>query len=133
MPSLVGSEMCIRDRYQRRVHGRSNIPFPAMRYAIVPVTPFDQNCTIFWCENTRQAAVIDPGGDIERILRLLEDEKLTLAKRRRKKETKWLGQVRSCLLYTSDAADDMQCVDLGSRRVLKKKQQASASIDVIVS
>ena len=51
-----------------------------MRYQIVPVTPFEQNCTVFWCENTRQAAVIDPGGDIERILRLLEDEKLTLAK-----------------------------------------------------
>lgn len=51
-----------------------------MRYAIVPVTSFEQNCTIFWCENTRQAVVIDPGGDIDRILRKLEDEKLTLAK-----------------------------------------------------
>ena len=27
-----------------------------------------------------------------------------------------------CLLYTSDAADDMQCVDLGGRRIIKKKQ-----------
>ncbi|GAB5876004.1 hypothetical protein JMUB7539_27370 [Staphylococcus aureus] len=26
----------------------------------------------------------------------------------------------SCLLYTSDAADDMQCVDLGGRRIIKK-------------
>jgi hydroxyacylglutathione hydrolase len=51
-----------------------------MRYAIVPVTPFEQNCTIFWCEKTRQAVVIDPGGDVDRILRKLEDEKLTLAK-----------------------------------------------------
>ena len=51
-----------------------------MRYAIVPVTPFDQNCTIFWCENTRQAAVIDPGGDIDRILAKLASENLTLAK-----------------------------------------------------
>ncbi len=51
-----------------------------MRYQIVPVTPFEQNCTVLWCEKTRQAAVIDPGGDIERILRLLEDEKLTLAR-----------------------------------------------------
>ena len=32
-----------------------------MRYQIVPVTPFEQNCTLFWCENTRQAVVIDPG------------------------------------------------------------------------
>ena len=27
---------------------------------------------------------------------------------------------RTCLLYTSDAADDMQCVDLGGRRIIKK-------------
>ena len=33
----------------------------------------------------------------------------------------WLfPQNRSCLLYTSDAADDMQCVDLGGRRIIKK-------------
>ena len=43
-----------------------------MRYAIIPVTPFEQNCTVFWCEKTRQAAVIDPGGDIERILEFLD-------------------------------------------------------------
>lgn len=49
-----------------------------MRYQIVPVTPFEQNCTIFWCENTGKAAVVDPGGDIERILQALADEQLTL-------------------------------------------------------
>ena len=26
----------------------------------------------------------------------------------------------SCLLYTSDAADDLLCVDLGGRRIFKK-------------
>jgi len=51
-----------------------------MRYAIVPVTPFEQNCTLFWCEKTRQAAVIDPGGDVDRILAKLAGENLTLAK-----------------------------------------------------
>lgn len=50
-----------------------------MRYRIVPVTPFDQNCTLLWCENTRQAAVVDPGGDIDRILAALAEEGLTLA------------------------------------------------------
>ena len=29
----------------------------------------------------------------------------------------------TCLLYTSDAADDMQCVDLGCRRIIKKKKK----------
>ena len=28
---------------------------------------------------------------------------------------------KACLLYTSDAADDLLCVDLGGRRILKKK------------
>ena len=35
---------------------------------IVPVTPFEQNCTIIWCEATKKAVVIDPGGDVPRIL-----------------------------------------------------------------
>jgi hydroxyacylglutathione hydrolase len=34
-----------------------------MQYRIIPVTPFQQNCTIFWCERSRRAAIIDPGGD----------------------------------------------------------------------
>ena len=28
---------------------------------------------------------------------------------------------KDCLLYTSDAADDLLCVDLGGRRIIKKK------------
>ena len=31
------------------------------------------------------------------------------------------ASTNSCLLYTSDAADDMQCVDLGGRRIIKKQ------------
>lgn len=50
-----------------------------MRYTIVPVTPFEQNCSILWCEKTRQAAVVDPGGDVDRILATLEKEGLSLA------------------------------------------------------
>lgn len=35
---------------------------------IVPVTPFEQNCSIVWCAATKKAAVVDPGGDLDRIL-----------------------------------------------------------------
>jgi glyoxylase-like metal-dependent hydrolase (beta-lactamase superfamily II) len=35
--------------------------------AIVPVTPFQQNCTLIWDDETMKGVVIDPGGDIERI------------------------------------------------------------------
>lgn len=35
-----------------------------MRYRIIPVTPFQQNCSLIWCERTKEAAVVDPGGDL---------------------------------------------------------------------
>ena len=38
-------------------------------------------------------------------------------------ENKQGDQVGNCLLYTSDAADDLLCVDLGGRRINKKKQK----------
>ncbi|WIM07056.1 MAG: MBL fold metallo-hydrolase [Candidatus Nitricoxidivorans perseverans] len=39
-----------------------------MDYRIIPVTPFAQNCTLLWCDETKRAAVVDPGGDIDVIL-----------------------------------------------------------------
>src|SRR5450756_1055478 len=33
------------------------------------------------------------------------------------------SSIRTCLLYTSDAADDLLCVDLGGRRIIKKKKR----------
>ena len=38
------------------------------KYLTVPVTPFEQNCSIVWCDETLSAAVIDPGGDLPRLL-----------------------------------------------------------------
>ena len=35
------------------------------------------------------------------------------------------GINKACLLYTSDAADDLHCVDLGGRRIIKKKNNHS--------
>ena len=37
---------------------------PKARAAIIPVTPFQQNCTLLWCSATMKAAVVDPGGDL---------------------------------------------------------------------
>jgi hydroxyacylglutathione hydrolase len=45
-----------------------------MRVAIIPVTQFEQNCTLLICEQTHRAAVVDPGGDIEQILAAIAEE-----------------------------------------------------------
>ena len=38
-----------------------------LRYHTVPVTPFQQNCSIVWCDETMEGAVIDPGGELPRL------------------------------------------------------------------
>jgi glyoxylase-like metal-dependent hydrolase (beta-lactamase superfamily II) len=38
-----------------------------LKAAIVPVTPFEQNCTLLWDTESRTGAVVDPGGDLPRI------------------------------------------------------------------
>lgn len=42
-------------------------PLPPMRAAIVPVTPLQQNCSLIWCTKTMKGAVVDPGGDLDRV------------------------------------------------------------------
>jgi glyoxylase-like metal-dependent hydrolase (beta-lactamase superfamily II) len=38
-----------------------------LRGAVIPVTPFQQNCTLLWDEVSKQAVVVDPGGEVDRI------------------------------------------------------------------
>ena len=39
-----------------------------LHYKTIPVTPFQQNCSLLWCDETHDGAVIDPGGEIDRLL-----------------------------------------------------------------
>ena len=41
---------------------------PPLKAAILPVTPFRQNCSLVWCTGTGAAALVDPGGETERLL-----------------------------------------------------------------
>jgi hydroxyacylglutathione hydrolase len=43
-----------------------------LRGAIVPVTPFQQNCVILWDEASKAGMVVDPGGDVDRILAAID-------------------------------------------------------------
>jgi len=47
---------------------------------IIPVTAYQQNCSLIWCENTNKAAFIDPGGDIEVLLAQVDELGLQLEK-----------------------------------------------------
>ncbi|PKF49049.1 MBL fold metallo-hydrolase [Enterovibrio nigricans] len=40
----------------------------ALKYEIVPVTAFQQNCSIIWCDKTNEAALVDPGGDVSKLV-----------------------------------------------------------------
>lgn len=52
----------------------------ALKYQIVPVTPYEQNCSVIWCDETMQGAVVDPGGDLERVLAVVKKHGVTLTK-----------------------------------------------------
>ena len=51
-----------------------------MKVAITPVTPFQQNSTILQCEETNRAAVVDPGGELDRIMAKVDALGVTLEK-----------------------------------------------------
>ena len=50
----------------------------SLRYLTLPVTPFAQNCSLVWCDQTLEAAVIDPGGELPRLLAAVAERGLTL-------------------------------------------------------
>ena len=51
-----------------------------MKFMVVPVTPLQQNCTLMWCEKTGRGAIVDPGGDLERLDEVIEKQGIKLEK-----------------------------------------------------
>ena len=49
-----------------------------LRGAIVPVTPFQQNCAILWDDASKHAIVVDPGGEADRILAAIDEAGVTV-------------------------------------------------------
>ena len=48
------------------------------QYLTIPVTPFQQNCSLVWCDETLEAAVIDPGGELDRLRAAAKARGLTI-------------------------------------------------------
>lgn len=53
---------------------------PPLKVAIVPVTPFQQNCSVLRCEATGKGALVDPGGEADRLLAAVEELDIELEK-----------------------------------------------------
>ena len=49
-----------------------------LRYQTIPVTPFAQNCSLVWCDETNEAALIDPGGELPKLLAEVQRRGLSL-------------------------------------------------------
>jgi hydroxyacylglutathione hydrolase len=52
----------------------------ALKATIVPVTPYQQNCSVIWCDETMRGAVVDPGGDLDTVLGEAENNGVTIEK-----------------------------------------------------
>ena len=48
-------------------------PQPKFQLCVVPVTPLQQNCSIFWSTETKEAVIVDPGGEIDRLMEAIEE------------------------------------------------------------
>lgn len=51
-----------------------------MQVTLIPVTPFQQNCSVVVCELSQRAAIVDPGGDVERIIEAVTELGVTVEK-----------------------------------------------------
>lgn len=51
-----------------------------LRAAMIPVTPFQQNCSLVWCTKTMKGALVDPGGDLDKIKSAVARAGVTLEK-----------------------------------------------------
>ncbi|MBC8268920.1 MAG: MBL fold metallo-hydrolase [Rhodospirillaceae bacterium] len=51
-----------------------------MKAVIIPVTAFEQNCTLVWCPQTMLGAFVDPGGDIDHLISVAEENNVTIEK-----------------------------------------------------
>jgi len=49
-----------------------------LQYQIIPVTSFQQNCSLLWCDKTQQAVLVDPGGDVELLLSAIKEKNVSL-------------------------------------------------------
>ena len=86
---------------------------------IVPVTLFEQNCTIIWHEPSKKAVVIDPGGDVPKIQAAIQQTGVTV-------EKIWL--THGHIDHVGGAADravEQDVTDMGEAQFLAEEHHAA--------
>lgn len=82
MPALSASIRAVatlrENRHVPRMSGDSSPP--PLQAAIIPVTAFEQNCTLLWCTSTMKGAFVDAGGDLDRLKAAAADKGVTIEK-----------------------------------------------------
>eukprot|EP00831_Metopus_contortus_P046471 TRINITY_DN37333_c0_g1_i4.p1 TRINITY_DN37333_c0_g1~~TRINITY_DN37333_c0_g1_i4.p1 ORF type:complete len:150 (+),score=42.95 TRINITY_DN37333_c0_g1_i4:132-581(+) len=147
--------MCIRDRYQRRVHGvkkekesseqsfpnscnrqsqRNNITIQNLPVFELKSLQQKEKSTVLFSEIsskpeadlTFSSGMIKYQAENSAVSKIISLQRPITSSEspNNKSQTLSLEQEenKDCLLYTSDAADDTPCVDLGGRRIIKKKK-----------
>lgn len=51
-----------------------------MKVAVIPVTAYQQNCSLVWCPETKKGALIDPGGDLEKLQKAVQEKGVAIEK-----------------------------------------------------
>ena len=72
--SAIGSQV------ERRTKQNRNRTMSSLKAAVIPVTPFQQNCTLLWDEASGRGAVVDPGGEVARILQAIDQQGVRVEK-----------------------------------------------------
>ena len=126
MPSLVGSEMCIRDRvsyrfplFRMELFEPFSQPLSRLRGDVAaPVVGGLRDEALAGEQHRRQDEDADQRADDGAARQHRADALDDLDFRDERDAEGRAEEDRGCLLYTSDAADDLLCVDLGGRRII---------------
>ena len=51
-----------------------------LKVLIAPVTPFKQNCSLIWCDETMEGTAVDPGGDFDLLQQEITNQGIKITK-----------------------------------------------------
>ena len=60
--------------------GNNDDDMPPIQVMVIAVTPFQQNCSLIWDPSTMRGTVVDPGGDVDKILAAVKKQGVKVEK-----------------------------------------------------